>query len=281
MRIFETLAEASQHAASRWRAATSQGRETESRLWRYLGESTYFIHQTGQAYRFEDYLAGVAVSPVPQVREGLMAGKGETSQQALQLLLSGLEETAGTEQEPPVRVLVSLLHFLADTGQVDALEDYFNHRLDYAPLAIAFFATREEAVAWLNALSVPPSPARILIGDAYHLVWYSREEGRRDITREYVLEPYIEDFVARGIPHTTPSFKSRVETEAWLTNHPATPFAFVSIGGASYLAVHHKWLKRHTLHPVASTLREWEEEKKREAERQEDSDAAASKKLAE
>lgn len=261
MRIFDTLAGASQFAASRWRAAASQGREEEGRLWRFLGDSTYFIHQTGQAYRFEDYLAEAPASPAPRVSTGLT----ETSQRALELLLESLGETSGTAGEQPARVLVHLLSFIADTGQLEAFEDYFNNRLEYTPLAIASFATRDEAEAWLEGLSKPPSPARILIGDEYYLFWHSRDDGTRDITRDYVLEPYLEELVARGLPHTTPSFGNRAEAEAWLTNHPAAPFAFVSIRGERYLAVHHKRLKRHTLHPVASALREWEE-KKREGE---------------
>ena len=59
-----------------------------------------------------------------------------------------------------------------------------------------------------------------------------------------------------------PSFHSRTEAEEWLKSHPATPEAFVVIAGECYLAVHHKRLKCHTLHPVASALREWEERKK-------------------
>lgn len=280
MRIFEILAAASQYAASRWRAATAQGEEKESRLWRYLRDATYFIHQTGQAYGFEDYLAGAPGAPALRVSGGLAERKGESSQQeqAMELLLKNCEEAAKTEQEQFVHILVSLLDFIADTGQVEAFEDYFNNRLEYAPLAIASFATRDDAEAWLAGLSEPPSPARILIGDEYYLLWYSREEGSRDITRDDVLEPYLEELVARGALHTPPTFKSRVEAEAWLTAHPATPFTFVSISGESYLAVHHKRLKRHTLHSVASTLSAWEEEKARASQREEDSGAAASEK---
>ncbi|MBN1208955.1 MAG: hypothetical protein JXB05_29120 [Myxococcaceae bacterium] len=159
-------------------------------------------------------------------------------------------------------MLLNLANFLADTGQIADFEDFFTHRLDHAPLALASFATREEAEAWLKGLAEPPSPARILIGDEYFLAWYSREDGSRDVTRDFTIEPYIEELTARGIPLDTPSFKSREEAEAWLANHPASPFAFLSIAGEHYFAVHHKRLKRHTLHSVALSLREWEEEKR-------------------
>ncbi|OJH40597.1 hypothetical protein BON30_15755 [Cystobacter ferrugineus] len=160
-----------------------------------------------------------------------------------------------------------MVNFIADTEQLAAVEDYINNRLDYAPLAIAHFTTRDEAEAWLKGLAEPPSPARILIGDEYYLAWSSREENVRGIYRDYIIEPYIEELAARGIPPSTPAFETRAEAEGWLKNHPASPFDFVSIAGEHYLAVHHKRLMRHTLHPVASALTEWAETK-RAAERE-------------
>jgi hypothetical protein len=178
------------------------------------------------------------------------------------LAVEALEQTSDPEQARRALVLVSLLNFLADTGQLADYEDFFTHRLDYAPLAMAFFATREEAETWLKSLAEPPSPARILVGDEYFLAWYSREDGSRDVSRDFTIEPYIEELTARGLPPEMPSFKSREEAEAWLANHPASPFAFLSISGEHHFAVHHKRLKRHTLHPVASSLSAWEAEKR-------------------
>ncbi|OJT26226.1 hypothetical protein BO221_07365 [Archangium sp. Cb G35] len=154
------------------------------------------------------------------------------------------------------------VNFIADTGQLKACEDYIHHRLEYAPLAIAYFPTHAEAEAWLNGLAEPPSPADILIGDEYHLAWSSREDNARDIHRDYVIEPYIEEFVARGIHPSAPSFETRAEADDRLKTHPAAPFDFVSIAGQYYFAVHHKRLERHTLHHVASALADWEEKKK-------------------
>jgi hypothetical protein len=178
------------------------------------------------------------------------------------LALKALEETSEPQRARQALIFINLLNFLADTGQLADFEDFFTHRLDYAPLAIASFATREEAEAWLTGLAEPPSPARILIGDEYYLAWYSREDGSRDVTRDFTIEPYTEELTARGVPPNAPSFKSREEAEAWLATHPASPFAFLSIDGERYFAVHHKRLKRHTLHPVARCLGEWEEERK-------------------
>ena len=267
MRIFDTLAGASQFAWQRQQVAAPAKREEESELWRYLRESSDFIQQLGQAYRFEDYLRQVPSTRPPYVNATLASHHETTSQRVMALAIEALEKTSDPEQARQALVLLSLLNFLADTEQLADYEDFFTHRLDYAPLAMASFATRQEAEAWLKGQAEPPSPARILVGDEYFLAWYSREDGSRDVSRDFTIEPYIEELTARGLPADTPSFKSREDAEAWLAKHPASPFAFLSISGERYFAVHHKRLKRHTLHPVANSLSAWEEEKSA-AERQ-------------
>lgn len=259
MKIFDSLSSASLFAGARRRSALDAGRKEESELWSYLGDQFYFVHQLGQAYQYEDYVAALPSTPSLYLSDALGARKDSIALQALALALRFIKETP--DQARDALVLVDLLNFLADTGQTADCEDFFTHRLDYAPLAIASFATREEAEAWLHGLEKPPSPARILIGDAYYLAWYSREDGARRVTREFTIEPYLEELAARGIPPGSPSFMNREEAEAWLENHPASPFAFLSIAGEYYFAVHHKRLRRHTLHPVALSLKQWEEEK--------------------
>ncbi len=271
MRIHETLARASRLASSRRQAAELAGREEEQRLWIQVKAYRDFLAATGQVYLFEDYLDVVDPTLRPQVSTAIEARPGSTSRRVMTLLMKAFDETP--EKHSP-RVLIQLVNFIADTGQLEACEDYIHHRLEYAPLAIAHFPTHAEAEAWLNGLAEPPSPADILIGDEYHLAWYSREDSARGMYRDYVIEPYIEEFVAQGIPPTAPSFETRAEAEGWLKVHPATPFDFVSIAGEYHLAVHHKRLKRHTLHPVASSLVEWEE-KKRATEREEARNLAA------
>lgn len=262
MKIFEPLAKAGLFAGTQWRSALSAGRTDESELWRYLNEQFTFIHQLGQVYQFEDYLQTLPSTPSPYVSAAMDSRQEATSQQALRLALKSWEKAPEPEQRQHALVLINLANFLADTGQTADCEDFFIHRLDYAPLAITSFATLEEAQAWMKGLAEPPSPCRILVGDTYYLAWYSREDGARNLYRDFTIEPYIEELTARGIPASTPSFKTREEAEAWLTNHPSSPFDFVSIAGEYYLAVHHKRLKRHTLHPVALSLRQWVEEKK-------------------
>jgi hypothetical protein len=180
------------------------------------------------------------------------------------LLLKTFDETPDKQS---VSLLINELNFIADTGQLDVCDEYVDNLLDYAPLAIAHFATREEAEAWHKGLAEPPSPARILIGDECYMASYFREDNTRHIYREYVIEPYIaEELKATGIPPTVPAFDTRAEAESWLEQHPANPFAFASIAGEHYFAVNHKRLKRHTLHHVASSLATLEEWKKRIAE---------------
>jgi hypothetical protein len=274
VKIYETLADAARFAASRWQAAVAQGREEEKRLWSYVGESRNFVHMTGQIYRFEDYLKGLAPVEPPQASPALNAGKGSFARPAVELLLEVLDETPEPEQKQHVRVLIALLNFIADTGQIDDVEDFFINHHQYAPIAVAQFSSRDEAEEWLKSVAEPPSPAYILIGDDYYQFWCVREDNTRGMYRDYVIEPTIEALTARGIPPGAPSFHTRTEAEEWLKSHPATPEAFVVIAGECYLAVHHKRLKRHTLHHVASALKEWEE-RKREVEREESMEAGA------
>jgi hypothetical protein len=262
VRIHETLASASQFAASRWRAAGLEGGKEEQRLWAQVSVYRDFIGATGQVYLFEDYPKRVAPTTRPHVSTALRARQDATSQGVMALLLKAFDEMP---EKQSASVLINLLNFIADTGQLDACEDYIHNRLEYAPLAIAHITTRDEAEKWLKGLAEPPSPANILIGDEYYLAWYTREDNARGMYRDYIIEPYVEELAARGISPTAPSFKTRAEAEEWLKNHPASPFEFVSIAGEHYLAVHHKRLKCHTLHHVASTLTAWEE-KKRAAE---------------
>ncbi len=262
MKIFESLSEASLFAGVRRRAAYAAGRKEESELWHFLRDQFSFVSELGQAYQYEDYLAALPATSPPYVSTALDARADSISRRALALALATLEETPDPDQARHLLTLVNLFSFLADTGQSADCEDFFTNRLDYAPLAIAVFATLEQAQAWLRGLEKPPSPARILIGDTYYMAWYSREDGVRRVDREFTIEPYIEGFTAKGIPADSPSFTSRAEAEAWLEKHPVSPFGFLSIAGEYYFAVHHKRLKRHTLHPVALSLREWEEEKK-------------------
>jgi hypothetical protein len=257
----EALANAAIFIASRRQTASLKGREEEETLWRYLRALSDFVHVTGQIYRFEDSLKGKAPTERPHVSTRLSAHKGTFAQLAVTLLLNALNETPEPEQKH-VLVLITILNFIADSRQIDDVEDFFSNQLEYAPVAIAHFTSHEEAEAWLKGGAEPPSPARVLIGDEYHQFWYMREDNTRGMYRDYAIEPALEAVTARGIPSQTPSFATRVEAEEWLMSHPANPYVFVAIAGEHYFAVHHRRLKRHSLHHVASALKAWEERKR-------------------
>jgi len=85
----------------------------------------------------------------------------------------------------------------------------------------------------------------------------------RAITRDYALERFIESTTSRGLPVPAATFNTLAEAEAWWAHQPDLPLAvYVKIAGEYYLAVHHRKIARHTLHPI-SVLEGWEEEKKR------------------
>lgn len=261
MKIHEALAGVALLIAARRHTAASMGRDKEETLWRYLRALSDFVHVTGQVYLLEDALQETARSSYPTVSALLRAHPGVFAQQALELLHAAMNGFPSDERKH-LPVLIALLGFIAETGQLDEAEDFFLHQEDHAPVAIAHFPSREAAETWLKGSTEPPSPARILIGDEYHQVWYTREDGTRGLYRDPAIEPVMEAMAAQGFPERTPSFATRAEAEAWLMRHPAHPYAFVSIAGERYFAVHHRRLKRHSLHAVAPTLEAWEERKR-------------------
>lgn len=261
MTLHEALAQAALFMASQRQAASLKGHEEEETLWRYLRALSDFVHVTGQVYRFEDSLARATPPGSPHVGSAPRTSESTLAQRARGLLRNLLGETPEPEQQH-VRVLIALLDFITDTGQSNDVEDFSSNPLEYAPVAIAHFTSDKKAEAWLRSTSELPSPARILIGDDYHQFWYMREDQTRGMYRDYAVEPAMEALTARGIPPQAPTFDTRAEAEEWLMNHPARPYAFVAIAGEYYFAVHHRRLKRHSLHHVASTLNAWEQHKR-------------------
>ena len=262
MTIHEQLTDVVLFIGTRRRAAEAKGRHDEVKLWHYVWLLEDFVRETGQVYRFEDSLRGELSAKRPSISTRLGNHEGTLAQPVMELLLETLDETPEPEQKQHVRVLIALVNFLAETRQLDEADGFVVNRWDYAPVAIAHFANLEEAQAWMKSVAEPPSPVRILIGDEYYQFWYMREDNTRGMYKEYSIEPALESLTAKGIPPETPSFATREEAEAWLMSHPANPDTFVAIAGEHYFAVHHPWLKRHSLHHVASTLEAWEERKR-------------------
>lgn len=168
MRIHEALVDAATLISSWRQAAHSAGRVEEERLWLYLCALSDFVRVTGQVYRFEDSLKA-AVSSEPHHISARLGEYGEMfAQRAVELLLEILDQVKGPEQRQRVPLLVALVHFIADTGQMTEAESFFINWQEYAPVAIAHFASREQAEEWLRGVAEPPSPAYILVGDEYY-----------------------------------------------------------------------------------------------------------------
>lgn len=153
MKTHEALANAAAFIASRRQAAHLEGRADEERLWLYLRSLSNFIHSTGQVYQFEDFLKAAVSSERPRASARL--GTHKVAQLAVELLLRSLDKTSEYEQKQHVLLLIALVNFIADTGQLDDVEDFFNNQLEYAPIAIAHFTSRGEAEAWLKGVAEP------------------------------------------------------------------------------------------------------------------------------
>jgi len=271
VRIYDVLAKALLLVLKLQQAAESAGKEEEVALWRYVREHQFFILRTGQVYRFEDYRRSLDPARTSFVSTAFGAHGDAVSQQAMALLVRTLEEITDPEQQQLMLVIIDLLNFIADTAQHEEFDEHLKSFYVDPPLVIARFDTREEAEAWLKELAEPPSEAYILIDDKYYAVWYSREEGTRNLWRDHVMEQWIEAFTEKELPAAVASFNTREEAEQWLKSHPMPPMSFVTIAGEHHLVAYHKRLTHHTLHPLSS-LKEWEAEKKRRGEEPEAAD---------
>jgi hypothetical protein len=270
MTIFDLLNEAVLLSGNRQRAAESTGKGEEVDLWQHVREHWNFTVTSGQAYVFEDYLAGLAPARTAYVSTAFNARADAVSQQAMAMLLRTLDEMAEPERKRGLLTLINLLNFIAATNQQEALARYReDSRSDAPPPVIAFFDTREEADTWLNHLAAPPSYGHVMIGDEYYSIWYSREDNVRDLLRVYLMEYFLEGFESKPLPLPAASFNTREEAMAWLANHPASPTVLVTIAGEYYHAVYHKKFNRHTLHALSS-LREWRKQLKAEMEQKKD-----------
>ncbi len=273
MRIHDILAAAQLFIITRRRVAGAEGNERARALWHHVREYISFIHERGQVYRFEDYLGEHTPTPPSRESAAFRARRDTVSREAMALLLKTLDGVSASEEKQLVRVLISLLDYVADSGQEDAFELFLNKRGEPPPVT-ASFSSLDQAKEWLMTLPEPPHRAHVLIGDEYYEAWYSREDEVRNISREYLIEPLLEGLTRRGAPPVVASFDTREEAEVWLRKQPASPMFFVSIAGESHLAAYHEKLNRHSLHSLARGLREWEEEKRRAVERQKELDAA-------
>jgi hypothetical protein len=275
MRIHDLLNDVLRLIWNLQQAAEAAGREEEVAIWHHLREHWLFTIGTGQVYVFEDYLASLDPARTSYVSTAFNARKDAMAQQGMALLLRALDELTEPARKHHALVIINLLNFIADTGQQGAFESYLKDSYSNPPPVIGFFNTRQEADVWLNNLAEPPSGGNVLIGDEYFEIWYSREDGVRELLRNHVMELFLEDSSSKRLPPVAAAFNTREEAQEWLTSHPASPMLLVTIAGERYHAVFHKKVNRHTLHSL-SRLREEREKRKAELEQQEDSEAEPS-----
>ncbi|HEX8698903.1 MAG TPA: hypothetical protein VF815_08700, partial [Myxococcaceae bacterium] len=135
MSIHDDLADVVLLIASRRQAASFKSPDDE-KLWRYLRVLCHFVHVTGQVYRFEDFLSGTAPPAQPHVSARLSSPQSKLAKLAAELLFRALNEASEPEQKS-VLLLIALLNFIADTGQLEDVEDFFSNHPKQAPVAIA------------------------------------------------------------------------------------------------------------------------------------------------
>ncbi|WP_257458508.1 hypothetical protein [Archangium lipolyticum] len=277
MRIHDLLNEAFLLIGNLQRAAEFTGKGDEVALWQHLREHWNFTVTAGQVYVFEDYLAGLDPARTAYVSTAFNARADAMSRQTMAMLLRTLDEMAEPERKRRLLILIDLLNFIAATDQQEALARYLkDSRSDDAPPALAFFDTREEADTWLNQLAAPPSYGKVMIGDEYYEIWFSREDNIRELLHDSVMEYFLEDFESKALPPAAASFNTREEAMEWLANHPASPTSLVIIAGERYHAVNHKKFNRHTLHSL-SRLKEERAKRKAELAQQDNVEVEPSK----
>lgn len=167
------------------------------------------------------------------------------------LLGRTMKEAHSPEEADLLRTAAAALMFISETGAVHPFEDYLASRGEAPPYAVASFKTREEAEAWLRQHPEPPHGAFVLIADAYHIVMHVREMDHRGLFPHPILEGPLEQLQRSAPPGSTASFDSREEAEAWLKAQSEPPQrAYLLIAGRRHVALYHRNLKHHAIHPL-------------------------------
>jgi hypothetical protein len=157
------------------------------------------------------------------------------------------------EEKEKLMFAIDALHFIFTTGQRYDFEDYrSNLASDAPPLAIASFATREEAEAWLSAHPNPPDQASVLINGEYYIVSYVRKINHRSLRRSIELEYYLGDMIREGVPPPIATFNTLEEAEAWVHAQPEPPrHVFIQIAGETYLVAYHEKFNLRAIYPIS------------------------------
>jgi len=223
-------------------------------------DALFFIWDTGQRHHFEDFRERLKAGAPPRVEEA-PATSGTREQVSLQERLSRtqelftklLDEPESTAERGPIQAILNALQFISVTGQYSAFGDYREYvAAGGPPYAVASFATREEAEAWLQRHPHPPDSANVLIANAYHDVVHDRATGTRRLPRNRDLEYYLAELRKGGPPVAIASFSSRQDADAWLQSQPKpASWTWVSIAGVPYLAAYYPNLGHRALYPLS------------------------------
>jgi hypothetical protein len=166
------------------------------------------------------------------------------------VLLDDAPKTPGSEEA--IRTAADALLFIHATGQGAALDAYVQSLSAHAPpLAIARFATREEADDWLVAQKQPPASASVLIGEEYFSVLYNPSNGWKRLGRQPRLEHYLQEMADKRLTPSGLSFATKEEAETWMHQQPMPPQqVFVEVAGTPYLAAYHHRIDHRALYPL-------------------------------
>jgi hypothetical protein len=163
------------------------------------------------------------------------------------------DDPESAEERELIQVILDALQFISSTNQYSAFREYLEHtEVGGPPYAMAAFATREEAEAWLKQLPQPPDSANILIGNTYHDVVHDPEAHVIRLPRSRALEHYLADLEKERPPTAVASFGSLEEAAAWLQSQsdPAR-WAWVLVAGEFYLAAYYRNLHHRALYPLS------------------------------
>jgi hypothetical protein len=163
------------------------------------------------------------------------------------------EESQSPEEKEQFLLAFDALRFISDLGQSYAFERYREYcAANGPPLVIAAFNTREEADAWLNNQAEPPHQASVLIGGRYFVAVHIPETNHRAFLQNTMLEWYLADMIAEGLPPPVATFTTFEEATAWLHGQPEPPRqVFITIAGEYYLAVYHYKVNLRALYPIS------------------------------
>jgi hypothetical protein len=214
----------------------------------------FFISDTGQRYRFEDYRE----APRLEAREnpsGESTSLEEVTRGAV-ALFGGLLEAAEPREWELIRAILDALEFVVATGQPGALEAYLHHlHSGEPPLVVAAFDTREEAEHWLATHPSPPAFAQVLVGNRYHSVFHDRDTNVRRLLEDNAMEYHLAELARAEPPVPVASLDTLEEADAWWKARPAPAHRrWVSAAGELYLAVDHATVGRRVLYPRSMGL---------------------------